>query len=68
MCFFDDGTFVVLGPALQLLQVVPQVADAVASSFLRRGLRLNFPAGKTETFFQLRGKGSRRAKQLLWGQ
>eukprot|EP00959_Pyramimonas_sp_CCMP1952_P468761 9493769-Pyramimonas_sp.AAC.2 len=66
ICFFDDGAFVLLGPALRLVQVVPTVVKLVAASFVRRGLKLNFAEGKTEVLFQLRGRGSRAAKHLLW--
>eukprot|EP00959_Pyramimonas_sp_CCMP1952_P331450 6940513-Pyramimonas_sp.AAC.1 len=46
--FLDDGAFAVLGDPLELLQLAPQIAGTVASSFACRGLTLNFKAGKTE--------------------
>eukprot|EP00959_Pyramimonas_sp_CCMP1952_P425024 8902366-Pyramimonas_sp.AAC.1 len=49
-----------------LLRAAPLVAEVVAASFARRGLRLNFAAGKTEVLFQLRGLGTRLAKRELW--
>ena len=49
-----------------LLWAAPRVAEVVAASFVRRGLRLNFTSGKTEVLFQLRGRGAKAAKRDLW--
>eukprot|EP00959_Pyramimonas_sp_CCMP1952_P420462 8807395-Pyramimonas_sp.AAC.1 len=66
VCFFDDGAIAVIGAALHLLEAAPKVAAVVAASFVRRGLRLNFAAGKTEVLFQCRCVGAKRAKRELW--
>ena len=66
VCFFDDGAFVLIGPAMELLEAAPRVAEVVAAGFVRRGLRLNFSAGKTEALFRFRGRGAKTAKHTLW--
>eukprot|EP00959_Pyramimonas_sp_CCMP1952_P336511 7046127-Pyramimonas_sp.AAC.1 len=66
ICFFDDGAIIVIGHAPMLLHAAPLAAEVVAASVVRRGLRLNFAAGKTEVLFQLRGRGARLAKRELW--
>eukprot|EP00959_Pyramimonas_sp_CCMP1952_P377364 7904040-Pyramimonas_sp.AAC.1 len=48
VCFFGDGAIAVIGAALHLLEAAPKVAAVVAASSVRRGIRLNFAAGKTE--------------------
>jgi len=56
--YVDDATFVVLArsPA-DLLDKLAAVAVRVHASFRRRGLRLNFGAGKSEILCVFRGKG-----------
>ena len=64
--FVDDVMiFVVACDAINLLAKLAAVASVVVDVYSRRGLCLNFKAGKTEALIRLRGAESKRAYASL---
>ena len=64
--FVDDCAVAIHASELGHLQTIAQhVVSAMHVAARRRGLHLNYEAGKTEMLWQVQGKGSRKLKQQL---
>ena len=63
LAFVDDYAITAHGPDIpQVQQFAKQAVHAVSQAARKRGLLLNYAAGKTEMLFNFRGRGSREAK------
>jgi hypothetical protein len=67
--FVDDCAFGIHGTNItQVEEGIKVVVEAMVSASQRRGLTINFEEGKTETIWNLVGKGSRERKTAIAAQ
>ena len=67
--FVDDCAVAIHAEDLHQLQVVAQqVVSAMHVAARRRGLHLNYDAGKTEMLWHVQGRGSKQVKQRLMAE
>ena len=69
IAFVDDVVQIVYAhDAHQLLPALQTIAASTHDAAAKRGLQINYGAGKTEAIFQPRGPGSRKIKDLVHNQ
>ena len=67
LAYVDDAVFVLYSPvASEILGATQLMASLLHDEARKRGLEVNYSAGKTEVMMKFAGKGSYALKQKLW--